>query len=49
MALQGAEAEGRQKLWRWFVVATLLFLLGESFLAGRAARRSVTAPAPLAP
>jgi hypothetical protein len=49
MALQGAEAEGRQKLWRWFVVAALLFLLGESLLAGRAARRSVTAPAPLAP
>ncbi len=49
MALQGAEAEGRQKLWRWFVVATLLFLLGESLLAGRTARRSVATPAPLTP
>ena len=49
MALQGAEAEGRQKLWRWFVVATLLFLLGESLLAGRTARRNASAPAPLTP
>jgi len=49
MALQGEEAEGRQKLWRWFVVATLLFLLGESLLAGRTARRNASAPAPLTP
>ncbi len=49
VALQGAEAEGRQKLWRWFVVATLLFLLGESLLAGLTARRNAPSPTPLAP
>jgi Mg-chelatase subunit ChlD len=38
--LQGVEAEGRQKLWRWFIVATLLVLLVESILAGWTARRA---------
>jgi hypothetical protein len=37
--LQTAELEGRQKLWRWFIVATLAVLLLESWLAGRTARR----------
>jgi len=37
--LQGAEAENRQKLWRWFVAATLAVLLLESGVAGWAARR----------
>jgi hypothetical protein len=37
--LQTAELEGRQKLWRWFVLATLAVLLVESWLAGRTARR----------
>lgn len=37
--LPAAEAEGRQKLWRWFLGAALLVLLLESLLAGRAARR----------
>ena len=36
--LQGAEAENRQKLWRWFLVATLIVLLFESVLAGWTAR-----------
>ncbi len=38
--LQGLEAEGRQKLWRWFIAATLAVLLVESALAGWTARRS---------
>lgn len=38
--LQGVETEGRQKLWRWFIVATLLVLLVESALAGWTARRA---------
>jgi hypothetical protein len=38
--LQGVEAEGRQKLWRWFIVATLALLLIESALAGWTARRA---------
>ncbi len=37
--LQGIEAEGRQKLWRWFIAATLAVLLVESALAGWTARR----------
>ncbi|MEO6244850.1 MAG: BatA domain-containing protein [Opitutaceae bacterium] len=37
--LQGIEAENRQKLWRWFVAATLAVLLIESALAGWTARR----------
>jgi hypothetical protein len=38
--LQGLEAENRQKLWRWFIAATLAVLLVESALAGWTARRS---------
>ena len=37
--LQGIEAENRQKLWRWFIAATLAVLLVESALAGWTARR----------
>ena len=39
--LQGLEAESRQKLWRWFIAATLAVLLVESALAGWTARKSV--------
>lgn len=39
-ALQGVEAEGRQKLWRWFVAATLAVLVIETALAGWTARRT---------
>jgi hypothetical protein len=38
--LQGIEAENRQKLWRWFIAATLAVLLAESAVAGWTARRS---------
>jgi hypothetical protein len=38
--LQGIETENRQKLWRWFIVATLVVLLMESVLAGWTARRT---------
>jgi hypothetical protein len=37
--LQGIEAENRQKLWRWFIAATLAVLLAESALAGWTSRR----------
>lgn len=40
--LQGIEAENRQKLWRWFIAATLAVLLVESALAGWTARRERT-------
>jgi len=40
--LQNAELEARQKLWRWFIVATLVVLLLETWLAGRTARRKKT-------
>ena len=38
--LQNADLENRQKLWRWFILATLSLLLVETYLAGRATRRS---------
>jgi hypothetical protein len=38
--LRSEEAEGRQKLWRWILGATLAVLLIESALAGWTARRS---------
>lgn len=37
---QAAEAENRQKLWRWLIVATLAILCIETVIAGRAAARS---------
>ncbi|MBA3313612.1 MAG: BatA domain-containing protein [Planctomycetaceae bacterium] len=36
--LLNAELEGRQKLWRWIVLATIGVLLMETWLAGRLAR-----------
>ncbi len=38
--VQGIETENRQKLWRWFIVATLAVLLIESALAGWSARKA---------
>ncbi len=32
------ELEGRQKLWRWVILAALAFLAVETWLAGRLAR-----------
>ena len=37
-----AEIENRQKVWRWLILATLLALLGESWLAGRALRGQIS-------
>jgi hypothetical protein len=34
------ELESRQKVWRWLIVATLVFVILETLLAGRAARQS---------
>lgn len=44
LLLQAAEAENRQKLWRWFLVAALAILLVESVLAGWTARRMSVKP-----
>ncbi len=38
--LQSNEAEGRQKLWRWFIAGTLLVLLIETAIAGWTDRRN---------
>jgi hypothetical protein len=38
--LQAAELENRQKLWRWLLVAALLVLLMETWLAGWLTRRA---------
>jgi len=43
--LQYAELEARQKLWRWFIAATLAVLLVETWLAGWTARRAALQPA----
>ncbi len=40
--LWAAEIEGRQKFWRWVLVAALALLGTETLLAGRAARRRAT-------
>jgi hypothetical protein len=45
--LAASEVEGRQKLWRWFLLATVLFVLLESTLAGWITRRSAS-PSPAA-
>ncbi|MBX3732013.1 MAG: BatA domain-containing protein [Verrucomicrobiae bacterium] len=37
-------AEGRQKLWRWFLAATLALLLAETAVAGFLSRRAAPAP-----
>ncbi|MSU64905.1 MAG: VWA domain-containing protein [Opitutus sp.] len=47
--LQGMEAENRQKLWRWFIAATLAVLLVETALAGWTARRLAVKSAEVAP
>jgi hypothetical protein len=49
IALQSTEAESRQKLWRWFILATIAVLLGESLLAGRTARKSSPVNVPTSP
>jgi hypothetical protein len=38
---QNTELEKRQKLWRWVLLGTLAVLLGETWMAGRAARQVV--------
>lgn len=38
-SLLAVEIEGRQKLWRWFIAATLAVLLSETILAARAGRK----------
>lgn len=41
--LAAAEAENRQKLWRWFLAATLLVLLTETAVAGWSVRKRTPA------
>ncbi len=43
LQLQSAELEQRQKLWRWLLVAALVILLLETWLAGWLTRRGATA------
>jgi hypothetical protein len=47
--LQGIETENRQKLWRWFIAATLAVLLAETALAGWTARRGALRTQEVAP
>lgn len=39
--LQAMQLENRQKLWRWLLVAALVVLVMETWLAGRLTRRAV--------
>jgi len=43
--LHNAELENQQKLWRWLIVAALVVLLMETWLAGRLTRRTTLAQA----
>jgi anti-sigma-K factor RskA len=43
--LQATELEQRQKLWRWLLVAALVVLVMETWLAGWLTRRHQQAPA----
>jgi hypothetical protein len=36
--LRNAELEGRQKLWRWLILAAIGVLIAETWLAGRLKR-----------
>ena len=36
--LQAAELENRQKLWRWVIIAALIVIMAETWLAGRLSR-----------
>lgn len=38
--LQAAELESRQKIWRWLILAALMVLMMETWLAGRLTRRA---------
>jgi len=38
--LKGAELESHQKLWRWLIVATLVILIVETWVAARLSRRA---------
>jgi len=42
--LNNTELENRQKLWRWLIVSALVVLLLETWLGGRAHRRSLVDP-----
>ena len=46
LRLQAAELEQQQKLWRWLIVAALVVLVLETWLAGWLTRRNLAAPAP---
>jgi hypothetical protein len=43
--LQNAELEARQKLWRWLILATLVVLMLETWVAGLLSRRATLQPA----
>lgn len=44
--LENAELEAREKLWRWFLIATIAVLLAETWLGGRTARMTAKENAP---
>ncbi|MFK7767630.1 MAG: VWA domain-containing protein [Mariniblastus sp.] len=42
--MRDREIEGQQKVWKWLIVAALLLLIGETWLAGRTATKMIAAP-----
>lgn len=44
--LETEEKEGRQKLWKWLLIAVLLFLIAETWLSGRRGKSTSTGPIP---
>ena len=46
--LRDREIEDRQKMWKWLIVAALVLLVGETWLAGRTAVRQVASDEPAA-
>ena len=47
--LASVELEGRQKLWRWLIVAGFLFVILETWLAGRLVQPRTADPLPSTP
>ncbi len=42
--LRGAELENQQSLWRWLILAVMLLLIAETWLAGRTSRSTHAGP-----
>ncbi|MEM7782226.1 MAG: BatA domain-containing protein [Planctomycetota bacterium] len=46
--MKDKEIEGQQKLWKWLIMAAMILLIGETWLAGRTANRTLAERAGMA-